>query len=303
MSERDKEVKKKELILLLSVISFLLFAYFSAEIDWLKDIVLLVNLIASMIAIFAGILALVRFYTNKTRLTFLLLGFGFLGIGLIEVVNILALTDGFSTLLSYTPSEIYPLSMILSNIFMALVIFFSWFVRKDYQKGNTMKERLIFLSIFFLLLLILGFFTFFTELLSGYQEYVPALIGGILSMLLYTFSLVGYFRSNSWKYETFDYWLIFSIVFILISTVFFLPLFNLEYDLALKFSTFGKLFSYIFLLIGFLVSIYEMFKREMEYLEELKCKNEQLLLAKNKVEEAYMVLRKEKLDLKKKNED
>jgi hypothetical protein len=302
MSDREKVVKKKELFLLLSVILFLLFAYFSAEIVWLKDIILLVDLISAMIAIFVGILALVRFYTNKSRLTFLLLGLGFLAIGVFEVVNIISLTEGFFSLLSYTPGKIYPLSMILSNIFLALVIFFSWFVRKDYQKGNTVKERIVFLSIFFLFLLVLGFFAFFTELLSGYQEYVPALVGGILSMLLYVLSILGYVRSNSWKYESFDYWLIFSIVFILISTFFFVPLFNLEYDLALKFSTFAKLFSYIFLLIGFLVSIYEMFNREMEYLEELKSKNEQLLLAKNKVEEAYMVLRNEKLELKK-NED
>jgi uncharacterized membrane protein len=189
--------------------------------------------------------------------------------------------------------------MVLSKSFLAVIVFLSWFVRKDYENPDSGKEKNIFLGIVFLFVLIIVVFLFFTNTLSGFQEYVPALIGGILSMLLFLLSIFGYWRGKAWRYESFEYWLIFSIIFLLISSVFFIPLFNLEYDLMMIFSVFARFLSYFFLLIGFLVSIYELYKREIEYLEELREKNSQLVIAKNSVEEAYMMLRTEKWDLAK----
>lgn len=56
------------------------------------------------------------------------------------------------------------------------------------------------------------------------------------------------------------------------------------------------------LLIGFLNSVYEMYKREEEYQKELVKKNLILKETKKKVEEAYMLLRSEKWKLTKEKE-
>ena len=67
----------------------------------------------------------------------------------------------------------------------------------------------------------------------------------------------------------------------------------------LNLSTLSKLISYVVLLIGFLQSIYEMYKREEEVQRELERKNYLLKMTKEKVEEAYMVLREEKWNISK----
>jgi hypothetical protein len=302
-SDKKFEINKKILLILITILGFLIFAYLSGSIVWMKDILLFVELISSIVAIFIGSLALVRFYTRKSKLTFLVLGIGFLFVGVLEIVQIVSSLNGFQSLISYSPSEFFPLSMVLSKSFLALIFFLSWFVRKDYENKDSGKEKVLILSILFIFITVISIFLLFTNVLSSLSEYVPALIGGILSLLLFIFSIFGYVRNNVWKYEAFEYWLIFSIVFLLISSIFFLPLLNLEYNLMMIFSVFARFLSYIAILIGFLVSIYELYNREFEYMEELKEKNSQLVRAKNSVEEAYMVLRNEKLSLKKKYED
>jgi len=293
------EITKKILLILITCFAFLTFAYASGAISWMQDIVLFVELLSSVLAVFIGVLALLRFYTRKSRLNLLLIGVGFLFVGVLEIVQILFSLNGFGSLFSYVPSEVFPLSMILSKGFLSATLFLSWFVRKDYENPNSGKEKGIYLGIIFLFVLIISAFLLFTNVMEGSREYVPAIIGGVLSMLLLLLGIVGYLRSRNWVYDLFEYWLIFAMIFLLISTIFFIPFLNLEYDLMIKFSVFARFFSYILMLIGFLVSIYEMYRSEAEYLEVLKKKNEQLIKTKNSVEEAYLLIRKEKWDIAK----
>ena len=67
----------------------------------------------------------------------------------------------------------------------------------------------------------------------------------------------------------------------------------------LNLSTLAKFLSYAILLIGFLHSIYEMYKSEESAQKELLRKNIVLAETKKKVEEAYMILRNEKWALTK----
>jgi hypothetical protein len=297
-SEKKFEVNKKILLLLISVVAFLLFAYASSEISWMQDIVLFIELISSILSLFIAILALVRYYTRKDRLNLLMIGIGFLFVGVLELVQLFSSVTTFQELFTYSGVTIFPLTMILSQTFLSILLFISWFVRKDIDNPDIKKERLIYLVIIFLFVILISVFLLLVNGLDGMQDYLPALIGGILSTIIFTFSIIGYLRSRTWVYDSFEYWLIFSLVFLLTSSIFFLPLFNLEYDLLIKFSVFAKFGAYIFILVGFLVSIYEMYLREISYLEDLKLKNEQIITSKNAVEEAYMTLREEKIKLR-----
>lgn len=62
----------------------------------------------------------------------------------------------------------------------------------------------------------------------------------------------------------------------------------------LNLSTIAKFISYLVLLVGFLYSIYEMYKSEEDTQRELTRRNLLLTETKKKVEEAYMILRDEK---------
>jgi hypothetical protein len=184
--------------------------------------------------------------------------------------------------------------MVLSKAFLAVMFFLSWLVNKDYDNLNSKQEKIIAISTVSIFLVLSCMIFIFSNVVSVSQEYIPAIVGGVLSLVMFVFTLFGYLRSPAWRYESFEYWQVFSLVFLLVSTVFFLPFLNLEYELALVFSVLAQALSYILLLVGFLISIYEIYSRETEYLNQLRKKNELLLKSKNSVEEAYMLLRKEK---------
>jgi hypothetical protein len=296
-SEKKFEMHKKVLLIFIALLAFLIFAYLSGEVSWMKDILQFIQLISSIFALFIGVLALLRFYTKKSKLSFLVLGIGFLFVGFLDIFQLLVSLNGFKDFLSYSEAEIFPLSMVLSRFFLAVIFFLSYIVRKDYENPDEKKEKRISIVIVGIFLVLITIFLLFTNVLSMYQDYLPAIVGGILSLVMLAFSVFGYWKANVWKYEAFEYWTMFAIIFLLISSIFFLPFLNLEYRLLSIFSVLAQFLSYVLMLVGFLVSIYEMYSRETEYLEELKEKNESILKAKNSIEDAYLLLRNEKWEI------
>ena len=297
-SDNKFEMHKKVLLIFITVLAFLIFAYLAGEISWMKDILQFIQLISSIFAIFIGVLALLRFYTKKSKLSFFVLGIGFLFVGCLDILQLLISLNGFKDLLvEYSPSEVFPLSMVLSKFFLSVIFFLSYLVRKDYENPDEKKEKRWSIVILLIFGAVIAAFILFTNVLSMHQDYLPAIVGGILSIVMLVLSIFGYWKANVWKYDSFEYWTMFSMIFLLISSIFFLPFLNLEYKLLSLFSVFAQFFSYILILVGFLVSIYEMYSRELEFLEELKEKNRAILKAKNSVEDAYLLLRNEKWEI------
>ncbi len=294
-----QQVREKELVMLFSIFLFLLFAYLSGNFKWMKDFQLLVDLFASMFALFIGILALVRFYTKKSYINYLLLGLGFITVSVLDGFHILNSIEAFSGLFSIEVSDIFPSSMVLSRVFLSLVFFFSWFLMKEESRVKRMKERLAFASLLVSISIFIGVISIFTNLFVGLESYIFAIVMQTVALIIYTLTLVGYTREGGMYYRSFDFWLIFSITFGILAQIFFLPYLNIEYELMLNLSTLAKLISYFILLLGFLYSIYDMYKSEEKVQSELKKKNLLLSMTKRKVEEAYMILREEKWELSK----
>ncbi len=294
-----QQVREKELIILFSIFLFLLFAYLSGSFRWMKDFQLVVDLFASIFAFFIGILALVRFYTKKTYINYLLLGLGFITVSILDGYHVLNSIQAFSNLFDMKVSEIFPSSMVLSRIFLSLIFFFSWFLMKEESKVRKMKERVAFAALLIAISVFVGAISIFTNLFAGLESYIFAIIMQTIALIIYTLTLVGYTRDEGMFYRSFDFWLIFSITFGILSQIFFLPYLNIEYELMLNLSTLAKLISYFILLLGFLYSIYDMYKSEERVQNELKKKNLLLSMTKRKVEEAYMILREEKWKISK----
>lgn len=294
-----QQVRERELVILLSLFVFLFFAYKSGNFFWMKDFQLLVDLFACSLAFFIGVLATVRYFTKKTNVNYLLLGLGFVTVSFLDAFNILHTLNVFSELLSLEKLTMFPSSMVLSRVFLALIFFFAWVLTKEEKRIRGMKEKIALGS----LLVAISMFTIvivtFTNFFQGFETYQFAISMQTIALMVYLFTLIGYAREEGMYYRSFDFWLMFSVVFSIISQIFFLPYLNIEYDLMLNLSTLAKFFSYFVLLIGFLSSIYEMYKREEQVQRELENKNFLIKLTKQKVEEAYMVLREEKWKLSK----
>lgn len=294
-----QQVREKELVILFSLFIFLFFAYRSGNYSWIKDFQLIVDLFASSLAFFVGVLAMVRYFTKKTNVNYLLLGLGFVTVSFLDAFHILHTLNVFSDLLSIGKLTMFPSSMVLSRVFLALIFFLAWVLTKEEKKIRGMKEKIALGSLLGAISVFTISLVTFTTFFEGFESYQFAISMQTIALMMYLFTLIGYAREEGMYYRNFDFWLMFSVVFSIISQIFFLPYLNIEYELMLNLSTLAKFLSYFVLLIGFLYSIYEMYKREEQVQKELENKNFLIKLTKQKVEEAYMVLREEKWKLSK----
>lgn len=294
-----QQVREKELIIMFSVFLFLLFAYMSGNFSWMKEFQLLIDLFASIFALFIGVLAIVRYYTKKTNINYLFLGLGFITVAFLDGFHILSTFDTFSDLLTVGSSQIFPMSMVFSRLFLSIIFLLSWIFLKEEKRVRGKREKVAFLGLLFAISLFTIAVTFFTSFFDGFESYHFAISMQTVALMTYLVTLVGYTRDEVISYRKFDFWIIFSLVFSILSQIFYLPYLNIEYELMLNLSTLAKFISYFVLLIGFLCSIYEMYKREEQVQKEIERKNSLLKLTKQKVEEAYMVLREEKWKISK----
>lgn len=303
MKERIKlkreHVDIQFLALSVSVLAFLILAYFAGNIYWIKDFQSFITLISGVFALFIGIIALLRYYTKKTSFNFLFVGIGFIGVGLLDVFQIVLDLGGFNNLFLSSTSEIYPLTSVLSKSFLAILMFLSWFVDRNAGKVSKRKrkeEHLLMGLVSISFLLFVGVFVFL--LLQGVTvDSFAVVVIGLLSLMLLILALLGYLFNKGWLYDDFNYWVIFTLCFLVLSQIFYLPFFNLEYTNMINLSVWARFFAYLGLLIGFLNSIYVMFQKEMSVQKELASKNRELDRTKSQIEEAYLIIRKEKWDL------
>lgn len=286
------------LMMLLSLLAFLILTCFVGKIVWIKDFQYFIILISGILAVFIGVIALLRYYTQKQSLMFLFLGIGFLAVGLLDVIQLIIDIADFRTLFIYKAGEIYPFTSILSRGFLSIVMFLSWVLgsRNDSEMFDKKKEKNIMMIVVGVFLLFGGVVSYLI-LTNVLVETLWVMIVGIVTLMLLILSFMGYMFKKEWAYDNFDFWLIFAISFLLLSQVFFLPLLNLEYYNMVNLSIWAKFFGYVALLVGFLNSIYEMYQKELVIQKELEEKNKLLDETKKKVEDAYLVIRKEKWDL------
>ncbi len=281
------------LSLSIALLAFLALSYFVGNIVWIKDFQYFLGFISGVFALFVGILALLRYYTDKSSFNFLFIGMGFLGVGILDILQIVLDLGGFGNLFVAASADIYPFTSVLSRSFLALLLFLSWFVKRSDEKMSNKKKRrqelLIMAIVAICFFLFLGVFVFLMLRGVTVDSFIVVIVG-LLSLMLLILALLGYLFNRGWLYEDFNYWIIFMLCFLVLSQVFYLPLFNLEYTNMVNLSVWARFFAYLGLLVGFLNSIYVMYRREKETQLELE-------ETKSKVEEAYLVIQKEKWDL------
>ncbi|MGI5898284.1 MAG: hypothetical protein ACOX6Q_03995 [Candidatus Dojkabacteria bacterium] len=281
-----EHIKTQFLILLLSVASFLLFAIFIGNLKWLTDFRSFILLLSGIFAIFTGIISLLRYSTQKESLQYFLLGVGFLGVGVLDIVSLLMSIGNFNDLFTTTGS-IYSLRTILSKAFLSLLLFASFFFGTYAGKNGGKKSKVFGIFIVFLFFAFLIVYLVFGQHFN--EEYMTIILS-VIGFIFLLISLIGYILRKNWKYENIDFWIIFSISFFLLSQIFYIPFLNLEVEHMINLSVLAQFFGYIALLLGFLNSIRELYLKEIENQKELE-------FTKRKVEEAYMTLREEKWNL------
>lgn len=242
------------LMLFLSLLAFVTFAFLVDETLWIESVQERILALSTVLS-FAVVIASFKIYFEKRESKeFFFLSVGFLLYGILNTLFLFFNLQNRIPFFSYTLGGDYSILVLLSKVVLASTFFFTWILKeksieKKKEKRLEIAERILILAIFLM-------FLFFLAMLSLNRSYCILLLPAIVLMFL-LLSFVGQIFVKEWIYKDFSFWLIFSTLFFLISEIFYLPFLNINsYSLA-NLSIIAIFFGHIAILFGLVNNIYQ----------------------------------------------
>ncbi|MDM8565156.1 MASE3 domain-containing protein [Candidatus Halobeggiatoa sp. HSG11] len=243
-----------------------------------KQLHTLMEVIASLLALLIGIMALLQYYSKK-NITFLFIGTGFLGTSCLDIYHTVVTSTFFDLYFPSPPPSLIPWSWLASRMFLAFSLWLSWIVWNREQKlgkSQVTNESIVY-SI--AILLTIGCFIFFAfvPLPRAYypelffhrpEEFIPA--------IFFLLALIGYLKKGHWQTNIFEHWLVLSLIVNFMGQVMFMSFSGHLFDNMFDSAHLLKKVSYICVLIGLLCNIYIMYKNSEKYTKQLSENNEDL---------------------------
>ncbi|HET9947294.1 MAG TPA: PAS domain S-box protein [Longimicrobiales bacterium] len=240
----------------------------------------LVEAIATVLAFIVGGLSLVRFYSRK-QLTFLFIGCGFLGAGLLDLNHALATSEPILDARraldpSLRPGDLDAWTWTAERVFLSLFLFVSFLWRQPSQEReeSALPEGWVYLNAVLMTVVSLMFFewvapfrtlTFPLHFIIRPGELVPA--------AFFLAAFAGFLWKGSWRTDAFEHWLLVSLLISVLAHAGFMA-FSLErFDGMFDAAHLLKIASYVAILTGLLYSVYGTFRREGEVLGALTGSN------------------------------
>lgn len=243
----------------------------------------LMEVVAMVLAFMVGGLSLVRFYSRK-QATFLFIGTGFLGAGLLDLNHAL-LTSGFmldvrpGTQTGLAVESLFAWSWTSERIFLSLFLFVSlmaWRQEVREGEGEAVHEGSVYGTALLLTVVNLFFFEWVTLRDAHFAGLAFSRPAEFLPALFFLLAFFGFLAKGSWKRDAFEHWL---LIFLLISVLAhgaFMSMSEMRFDGMFEAAHLLKIASYGAILTGLLISVYMTFKREGQVLGALTHANEAL---------------------------
>ncbi len=220
--------------------------------------------VATTMALFLGILALVRFYSKKNNV-FLFLGTGFLAT---------AVLDGFHTVVTAWPGAMGGVptpalegwSWIAPRVMLGLFFCLNWMGwRRERARGQAgrVSERFVYAMAALLCAGTIGALQ-----ARAAAEVPPGSLAPPVFMalpaVLFAFALAGYLAKAHWRDNAFDHWLVISLILSLgVDTLTILSA-ERPYGGSLDAAHVLKLASYVCVGVGLFISVYSTFRQAEE---------------------------------------
>jgi PAS domain S-box-containing protein len=236
--------------------------------------------IATVLAFIIGGLALVRYYSRK-QITFLLIGCGFLGAGLLDLNHALTTSDWIMSARveidpALRPSDLFAWTWTAERMFLSLFLFGSLLAwRQEVREGGgeTVPEEWVYgtalvmaiSNLLFFEWVPLGTLTYPFQPIPRPAEFIPA--------TLFAAAFVGFLRKGSWRRDAFEHWLLASLLISTLAHGGFMAFSEQRYDAHFDAAHLLKIASYVSILAGLLSNVYETFIRESKGLEALTVSN------------------------------
>jgi len=241
----------------------------------------IMEVIATVLALIVGVLALARFYTQKYN-TFLFIGTGFIGTGLLDGYHAFVTSTFFYQSFPSSLHSLVPWSWSASRTFLAILMFLSyWAWRREEKDGTgTFSEQKVYLATAVLTIISFLFFAFVPLPRAYYPEYIIGRPQEFISALFFLLALGGYLHKGKWKEDAFEHWLVLSLIVGFMGQAMFMPFSHSLFDAMFDSAHVLKKLSYICVLSGLLISMYAIFRREVNHSLALENANVSLIYCK-----------------------
>ncbi len=256
---------KKTAVYTVTCISLLLIHLLLQNTPWQGNtqIHTIMEVIASLLAFFVGILALIRYYTRKTH-TIFLIGVGFFGTALLDSYHALISSTFIGAYFPSPPATLIPWSWTASRVYLAVFLFLgclTWRKERTTTRIARSTENIIFLTASLLTLLFFLFLAFIPLPQAHYSELPFHRPEEFIAAFFLLITLAGYLGKGRWRTESFDNWIILSLIAGAIGQIMFMSFSRTLFDTMFHIGHLLKLASYIFVLVGLLDSVYRLFKQ------------------------------------------
>ena len=228
--------------------------------------------IATQLAFTTGAMALVRYYAKRSS-TFLLIGSGFLGAGLLDAYHAI-ITSEF--LAGRTPSGFSALthwSGAVSQVFLSLLFLASLLVWKKRPTVGRSAERLVYILVGSWTLASFLFFLWVPLLPAYYPNALVHRPAELLPALGFILAAIGYYRKGSWRVDDFEHCVLLSLIVPAMSHLVYLSIYNKTGDSLFVAGHVLKIVGYGFVLNGLLASTFSTFRQEAEQATRLRDTN------------------------------
>ena len=217
---------------------------------------------ATLLALFVGTLALVRYYGRKSNIT-LFLGVGFLGT---------ALFDGYHTIISsaaaasFLPTGLEPLdawSWTASRTYLSVMMCVALYAQnRELRLGadGRFAVRRVYFVCGTLALLSFSIFAIAPLPQAHYPNSIVHRPAEFVPAALFLIALVGSIRQGRWRTNAIKHWSILSLILGLATQTLFMPFSGEVFDLRFDVAHVLKIASYICVLVGMIISLQAVFR-------------------------------------------
>jgi PAS domain S-box-containing protein len=238
--------------------------------------------LATLLAFIIGGLALVRYYSRK-QITFLFIGCGFLGAGVLGLNHTLTTAEWYvQARLAIDPTlraeGLDAWTWTAERVFLSLFLFVSYLAWRQQvrHERDPLPEKWVYANALLMTLICLLFFewvplrtlTFPFSTITRPAELVPA--------AFFALAAIGFYRKGTWRNDSFEHWMLVSLLIGALAHGAFMAFSAQRYDAMFDAAHLLKVASYSAIMAGLLSSVYETFRREADMLETITASNAQL---------------------------
>ena len=239
--------------------------FFLRGVTWLGSSQLhtIMEAIATFLAFMVGGMALVRYY-SKLDNTFLIIGAGFLGTGFLDGYHAIVTSVWFISYFLSDPNSLSPWSWIASRLFLSGVVFYSWLDwRKRQSSVVQYVQKPVIVYATMAAFTLISFLVFaFSPLPAAYYPKLPIhRPAELVPAIFFALALLGYLRKGLWRSNCFEHWLVLALIVNLAAQTAFMPCSGQLYDVEFDVAHLLKKASYICVLTGLFINMYQSFKR------------------------------------------